>query len=423
MPRRESVQPNGKESAGTGAQTFERLRQLALDLFWEKGYRKTSTRDLAAALGVQQASLYYYFNKKEELLYDICYISLEQIVQSAELAAAESADPLQALGAIARMHLIATLERQRQMLVSMYDYRSLSARYLERINSFWTRYEQMVTSRYERAIAAGAMRSDIPHKYHYHAVMSMTNWAVLWYRADGELPLDELGRIFSDIYVNGISCSRTGIKIRQFCSAAADTESQPICETRNETHARLLDTASQLFASGGYTTTSIREVAISMGIEKASLYYYINSKDDLCHQIILSAHEHMLASLHAVLAGMEGAESRLLRFIVAHVCALLEHKNWIAVATEQINFLEAHKRAQIVALRDEYEQTVRALLADAQAAGLVRADIPARYLGFALLGMITHIYPWYQEEIDPPPQELAVLLADILLNGIRQRQG
>lgn len=421
MPSKESVQPNGKESAGTGAQTFERLRQLALDLFWEKGYRKTSTRDLAAALGVQQASLYYYFKNKEELLYDICYTSLEQIIQSAESAAAGSADPLEALGAIARMHLIATLERQRQMLVSMYDYRSLSARYLEQINSFWTRYEQMVTDLYKRAVAAGAMRSNIPHKYHYHAVMSMTNWAVLWYRGDGELTLDELGSIFSDIYINGISC--TEMKIKQRRSTATDIESRPICETRNETHARLLDTASQLFASGGYTTTSIREVAVAMGIEKASLYYYINSKDDLCYQIILSAHEHMLASVRAALVGVEGAESRLLRFIAAHVCALLEHKNWIAVATEQINFLEPRKRAQIVALRDEYEQMVRALLTDAQAAGLVRIDIPARYLGFALLGMITHIYPWYQEEIDPQPQELAVLLADILLNGIRQRQG
>lgn len=421
MPSKESDPSNGKESAGTGAQTFERLRQLALDLFWEKGYRKTSTRDLAAALGVQQASLYYYFKNKEELLYDICYTSLEQIIQSAESAAAESADPLEALGAIARMHLIATLERQRQMLVSMYDYRSLSARYLEQINSFWTRYEQMVTDLYKRAVAAGAMRSNISHKYHYHAVMSMTNWAVLWYREDGELTLDELGRIFSDIYINGISC--TEMKIKQRGSTDADIESRPICETRNETHARLLDTASQLFASGGYTTTSIREVAIAMGIEKASLYYYINSKDDLCYQIILSAHEHMLASMRAALVGVEGAESRLLLFIMAHVGALLEHKNWIAVATEQINFLEPRKRAQIVALRDEYEQMVRTLLTDAQAAGLVRIDIPARYLGFALLGMITHIYPWYQEEIDPQPQELAVLLADILLNGIRQRQG
>jgi AcrR family transcriptional regulator len=421
MPKNDALFEPGREPATQGAQTRERLRQLALDLFWEKGYRKTSTRDLAAALGVKQASLYYHVKNKEELLYDICHSSLEHIVEQVEAAAASTSDPLKALAAIARTHMVGSLEQQRQMLVSMYDYRSLSAQFLEEINTFWTRYEQMVTRIYDQAIATGVMRPDLPHKYHYHAIMSMTNWSVLWYRPDGALPLEQLASIFSGIYIEGASAAEIDLGNDGQALAALQLEVRPICETKNETHARLLDTASQLFATGGFTTTSIREVADAMGIEKASLYYYTASKDDLCYQIIRSAHEHMLLSIRSALDGVQGGQERLLRFIVAHVAALLEHKNWIAVAIEQINFLDARKRAEVVALRDEYELILREILTDAQRAGLLRAEIPVRYLGFALLGTITHIYPWYQEGVDPEPQALAMLLADFFLHGIRAR--
>lgn len=426
MPRtRKEPTIESKREPAAGGETRERLRQVALDLFWEKGYRSSSTRDLATALGVKQASLYYHVKNKEELLYDICYSSLQRVIQKVEASAVGSATPRETLERIAYAHLVATLELQREFLVSMYDYRSLSAECNQEINAFWTGYERWVTEIYDKAIAAGQMRSDIPHKYHYHALMSMTNWSVLWYRPEGELSLDALGKLFTSLYLDGAAAEGVRIDLKKSLEAFAErgSEATQICETRNETHARLLDTASALFAAGGFSTTSIREISTAMGIEKASLYYYIQGKDDLCYQIILSAHEYMMQEMSKALAGVNGAEARLLCLIVAHVRSLLEHQNWFAVANEQINFLDVAKRARIVGLRDSYEQTIRKILSEAQEAGVLRREIPTRYLGFALLGMITHIYPWYQAGIDLEPQALAMLLADFFLHGIRPAEG
>ena len=424
MPRSEAESTNQRQAPSPGSGTGERLREVALDLFWKKGYRKTSTRDLATALGVQQASLYYHVKNKEELLYDICYSMLEQILCKVEAAAGKAADPIESLRKILESHLTATLELQRQALVSMYDYRSLSSECNREINAFWTRYEQMVTRIYDTAIAAGLMRRGIPHSYQYHTMMSMAMWPVLWFRRDGELPLESLAAIFSDLYVEGAAAPWLTIDLGSGGAAtpAQKPEAQPICETKNETHARLLEISSTLFATRGYTTTSIREVAEAMGIEKASLYYYTKSKDDLCYQIIRSAHERLWRNVTETVEKIEGAEARLLGLIVAHVSVLLEHKNWFAVANEQINFLGAKKRSEIVELRDRYEHFVRRILFDAQKAGLLRNDLPVRYLGFALLGTITHIYPWYQEDVDIEPHALAVLLADLFLHGIRAQR-
>lgn len=129
----------------------------------------------------------------------------------------------------------------------------------------------------------------------------------------------------------------------------------------------------------------------------------------------------MLTEVEKAMDGVADAEEKLLRLIVAHVEALLEHQNWFAVANEQISFLEAKKRDRIVGLRDRYEALVRNTLSAAQSAGLLRSDIDVRLMGFALLGMMTHIYPWYQSGIDLAPRELALLLADFFFHGIRKR--
>ncbi|GAA0469073.1 TetR/AcrR family transcriptional regulator [Streptomyces stramineus] len=48
--------------------TRERIRKTALDLFVSRGYEKTSLREIAEALGVTKAALYYHFKTKEDIL-------------------------------------------------------------------------------------------------------------------------------------------------------------------------------------------------------------------------------------------------------------------------------------------------------------------------------------------------------------------
>jgi AcrR family transcriptional regulator len=51
-----------------GRDTRARLRELALQLFAEQGYEKTSLREIAERLGVTKAALYYYFKSKEDIV-------------------------------------------------------------------------------------------------------------------------------------------------------------------------------------------------------------------------------------------------------------------------------------------------------------------------------------------------------------------
>lgn len=54
-----------------GAETRERILDVAQDLFTLQGYDKTSLRDIAERLGITKAALYYYFERKEDILLEL----------------------------------------------------------------------------------------------------------------------------------------------------------------------------------------------------------------------------------------------------------------------------------------------------------------------------------------------------------------
>lgn len=67
--------------------TRERIQQVALELFAEQGYDKTSLREIAERLEVTKAALYYHFKTKEEILESVLgdYLSeVEALVEWAE---------------------------------------------------------------------------------------------------------------------------------------------------------------------------------------------------------------------------------------------------------------------------------------------------------------------------------------------------
>jgi AcrR family transcriptional regulator len=69
---RQPVAPEEDHSETHGApSTRERILDIALELFTEQGYDKTSLRDIAERLGTTKAALYYHFARKEDILLEL----------------------------------------------------------------------------------------------------------------------------------------------------------------------------------------------------------------------------------------------------------------------------------------------------------------------------------------------------------------
>ncbi|MFG3696762.1 TetR/AcrR family transcriptional regulator [Micromonospora sp. NPDC047620] len=74
-----------RESTGG---TRERIKSVALELFTEQGYEKTSLREIAERLNVTKAALYYHFKSKDEIVSSVVEDRLE--LMDALIAWAES---------------------------------------------------------------------------------------------------------------------------------------------------------------------------------------------------------------------------------------------------------------------------------------------------------------------------------------------
>ncbi|WP_276936081.1 TetR/AcrR family transcriptional regulator, partial [Dielma fastidiosa] len=49
-------------------QTVEKILEVSLKLFSEKGYEKTTMQDIVNALGMSKGAIYHHFKSKEELV-------------------------------------------------------------------------------------------------------------------------------------------------------------------------------------------------------------------------------------------------------------------------------------------------------------------------------------------------------------------
>ncbi|HEY1687527.1 MAG TPA: TetR/AcrR family transcriptional regulator [Solirubrobacteraceae bacterium] len=67
-PKKEHL-ANGRTA--TEGSTKERILDIALHLFNEQGYDKTSLREIAERLGTTKAALYYHFERKEDILLEL----------------------------------------------------------------------------------------------------------------------------------------------------------------------------------------------------------------------------------------------------------------------------------------------------------------------------------------------------------------
>ncbi len=68
---RESTRDQHAPEEQPGSSTRERILDIALELFTEQGYDKTSLRDIAERLGTTKAALYYHFERKEDILLEL----------------------------------------------------------------------------------------------------------------------------------------------------------------------------------------------------------------------------------------------------------------------------------------------------------------------------------------------------------------
>lgn len=180
----------------------------------------------------------------------------------------------------------------------------------------------------------------------------------------------------------------------------------------------IYDAAARIFHDKGYQAASIQDVADAVGILKGSLYYYINSKQDLLFRIIDEVHRESLRSL-ARWQSIEGdALVKLRAFVEGHLTSNVRNLVKIGVFFHDFRSLDEVHRERIVKERDLYDSFLRDLIIQGQREGVIARDVDPKLAAMAILGMMNWIYQWWRDDGPNTPEEVAREFANLVLVGL-----
>jgi AcrR family transcriptional regulator len=185
-------------------------------------------------------------------------------------------------------------------------------------------------------------------------------------------------------------------KTRGAAPATASAKSVP---SRSDSRLpQLMEQAAGLFAARGFEGTSVRDIVSRVGMLPGSLYAHFANKEELLLAVYEEGVKRIRAAVDAALESETEPWARLEAACRAHLDTLLAKSAYAQVVIRVRPDDVPGVRAQLVTLRDGYEQIFRALV--------TRLPLPAgsdrRGLRLMLMGALNWSPEWYQAGGDSP---------------------
>ncbi|WP_404802745.1 TetR/AcrR family transcriptional regulator [Marinobacter confluentis] len=168
-----------------------RLLHEAAGLFRDKGYERTTVRDLAAAVGIQSGSLFHHFRTKEEILKAVMVETIRLNTALMQAAVDEAGTDRDKLRALVRAELESINGQTGEaMAVLVFEWRSLSEPSQAEVLELRDIYEAIWLDVLGALSRKKVLLAD-PFVIR-RMLTGALSWTVTWYRPDGGLSLDDL---------------------------------------------------------------------------------------------------------------------------------------------------------------------------------------------------------------------------------------
>ncbi|WP_297831010.1 TetR/AcrR family transcriptional regulator [Pseudomonas sp.] len=168
-----------------------RLLQVAAHLFRNKGYERTTVRDLASAVGIQSGSIFHHFNSKDEILRAVMEETVRYNTALMRAALEEVSGVRDRVLALIRCELQSIMGGSGEaMAVLVYEWRSLSPQGQVQVLALRDIYESLWLQVLGEAKAAGYIRGDVFITRRF--LTGALSWTTTWFSAQGSMTLGQL---------------------------------------------------------------------------------------------------------------------------------------------------------------------------------------------------------------------------------------
>ncbi len=175
--------------------------------------------------------------------------------------------------------------------------------------------------------------------------------------------------------------------------------------------------AAILFREKGYGAASMRELAERVGIEAASLYNHISSKEAILKEICFDTANDYVRQLDKINETYNSPHDKVKELIINHVRMIVKDVASVAVCNNEWKHLNEPFLSDFAEIRRHYERRFAEIIQegiDKKQFGVINASVAL----FTILAAVRWVEHWYKPGRGISAKELEADICSMLLNGL-----
>ena len=201
--------------------------------------------------------------------------------------------------------------------------------------------------------------------------------------------------------------------------SAARKESRDSYQTRR---GEISEAAVRVFNRLGYTGASLSAVAAELGIDRATLYYYFSSKEQIFDEIVRTVLERNDALARRIADSKISPARKLRELIVALMVSYAANYPLLFIYIREdlshVSDTRSDWSAHMRGLNRSIEQAVIDIVEQGLADGSFRPVGSARTVAYGILGMLNWSHRWFKPERSESAEEVGKTFAELILAGV-----
>ncbi|MBC7902233.1 MAG: TetR/AcrR family transcriptional regulator [Gemmatimonadaceae bacterium] len=186
--------------------------------------------------------------------------------------------------------------------------------------------------------------------------------------------------------------------------------------TRKET---IIETAARLFRERGFSASSMRDLAEQVGVEAASLYNHISSKEEMLQEICFAVANRFMSHIEKVELSNSTAIKKIEAILRFHIQQMINHYEEVYVSDREWKHLTDPYLSNIQNQRRSYRQRIASIIEEGiRKEEIKNIDAPTAVL--IMLHAVSGIESWHRSKQKISGELLEENMVMILVQGLKK---
>ncbi|WP_299983332.1 TetR/AcrR family transcriptional regulator [Desulfobacula sp.] len=180
--------------------TKKTIKKAAINLFYKKSYFATAMSNIAMNSSIRKASIYYHYDSKEGILFDILMTTMKELTVYVETCLEGIENGENRMRAAVRAHVKFHCDRQKEVLISDSELRGLTANNYKSFvvlrDAYEKKFQDMIIQGMDQGYFAAGDAKVISY-----AILTMCTAVANWFKPKGRLSGDQISSIYEELVV------------------------------------------------------------------------------------------------------------------------------------------------------------------------------------------------------------------------------